>query len=171
MRFVLLMIGAAATSALSVAGVRTMLAPTGQTVQSAPARGGDQASMKPGGQPGDFDPVSAADDSVARQTTSGGVDAPQARPGQRMVTVGPTSLGASGPVTYLGGGPVVRTWGWDHWHVHHDMPAAREFVHHELPPARVHHDTPPAREFHPVAPRAAVVHSGGSGHGGGHGRR
>jgi hypothetical protein len=168
MRFVLLVIGAAATSALSVAGVRTMLAPIGQTVQSAPALSGDQSSVKPG----DLDPVSAAYDSVARQITSRlGVDASGLPPVQRVVTVGPSSFDISESERYLGGGPVVRTWGWDH-HVHHDLPPVRGFVHHDMPPARVvHHDTSPAREFRPVVHYSASGHSAGASHGGGHGRR
>jgi hypothetical protein len=169
MRFVVLLaIGAAATSALSVAGIRIMVPPTGQTFRSAPALSGDPSSVKPGDQPDDLNSISAAYDSVMRQIASRrGVDA--AEPPPQVVTIGPSSVGAYGPARYFDSEPVQRTWGWDfHRRVHHETPPAREFVHHE-PPARqfVHHDAPPAREFHPVAHQSG----GGASHSGGHGRR
>jgi len=169
MRFILLAIGAAATGALSVTGVRTMLPTMGQTF---PALSGDQASVKPG----DLNPIGATYDSVERQTTlRHGVDVLELPPEQQQViTVGPSSFGTLGPVRYFDSRPVQRIWGGDaHWHVHHDVSRAPEIIHHAAPhaPEFVRHDTPPAHEFHPAAQHSVGGHGTRVSHGGGHGRR
>jgi hypothetical protein len=163
MRFVVLVIGATATGALSVAGVRTMVAPAALTFRSAPAPSSDQASVRPD----DFNPIAATYDYVVRQITARrGVDVVELPPEPDVVTIG-----TPGPVRYFDSRPFQRSWGGDvHGHVHHYIPPARDFVHHAVPPAHpfVHHDTPAA---HPVAHHSAGGRGGGGSHGGGHGRR
>src|SRR5262249_1825253 len=148
MRFVLLVIGAAATGALSVTGVRTMTT-------------------------GGLNPLNAGYDPVAQQTAlRRAVDAPA----QQVVTVGPSSFD-TGPVLYLDGGPVQRTWEWDiRRRTHYDMAPARNFVHHGAPYAReshpvAHPDVRHVRESPPIVHHATPAHMGRVSHGGGHGRR
>jgi hypothetical protein len=146
MRFILLVIGAAATGALGVFGLQAFSPQAAQTLQAATAGGGG-----PGVKLSDLNPVTQAYDYVARQITSGRSVDLLGPPPPQVVTIGPSGYVGYAPVrTYFDNRAIHRPWTGD--------------VNRHVPPV-----FQPTHAYHPAP---SISHHAAGGHGGGgHGRR
>jgi hypothetical protein len=121
MRFVLLVVGATATGALSAAGIQTMFPQTQQTFAAVTALGGNVADFKLG----DINPLKAYED-VKRRITSGepAVSFPTSTP----ITVGPINMDALRPKFTIDEKAIQRAWASDmNRRVQQDIARARDF--------------------------------------------
>jgi hypothetical protein len=121
MRFVLLVVGATATGALSAAGIQTMFPQTKQTFDAVTALGGNVADFKLG----DINPLKAYED-VKRRITSGqpAISFPTSPP----MTVNPINMDALRPAFTIDNQAIQRAWAADiNRRVQQDIVRARDF--------------------------------------------
>jgi hypothetical protein len=121
MRFVLLVVGATATGALSAVGIQTMFPQTTQTFAAVTALGGNVADFKIG----EINPVKAYED-VKRRITSGepAISFPTSPP----IAVGPINMDALRPKFTIDAKAIQRAWAADmNRRVQQDIARARDF--------------------------------------------
>jgi hypothetical protein len=124
MRFVLLVVGATATGALSAAGIQTMFPQTKETFAAVTALGGNVADFKLG----DLNPLTHVYNYVAQQITSGEPARRLALPTAPPITVKPIDWGAIKPGFTIDSKEIQRAWATDiNRRVQQDIARARDF--------------------------------------------
>jgi hypothetical protein len=124
MRFVLLVVGATATGALSAAGIQAMFPQTTQTFAAVTALGGNVSDFKLR----DLNPLTHIYNYVAREITSGDPGRRLGLPTGSPITVKPIDWGALNPGFTIDTKGIQRAWAEDmNRRVQQDIGRARDF--------------------------------------------